>query len=199
MNARAEAGEGSANPFSTRHTRPGALAYLFPPGDSLDGVFGRLFAATGPCEIIGPHGAGKSTLVATLADAIAARGSETLVLRPIESRLPPEATRIEELPRDAVVFFDGYEQLSRWTRGRLRKACERRGARLVVTGHESFGLTPLVNVQPDLATAQRVVRSLVGGRTSAICEADVEKAYTATGGNLRETLFVLYDLVERSR
>jgi hypothetical protein len=199
MNAARTMSAASDNPFSTRHTQPGAIAYLFPPGESLEGVLERLLAAAGPFEIIGPHGAGKSTLVATLAVAIAHRGYGTLIVRPRHVRLPSDARRIEGLPPGSIVFCDGYEQLGRWAQGRLAKSCRLRGARLVVTAHQSCGFTTLFEVRTDLDVAKRVVRAAIGERPLAIGDAATERAFAATGGNVRETLFALYDLVERSR
>jgi hypothetical protein len=199
MNAApAERGE-SGNPFSTRYTRPGAIAYLFPPGETLDGVLARLFAAAGPCEIIGPHGAGKSTLVATLATAIAHRGHPILILRPKTARLPDDARLIDDLPPGSFVFCDGYEQLGRWARRRLAKSCENRRAKLVVTAHESCGFTRLFDVRPGIEIAKRVVHAVIGERRVPISDDDIENAFAATGGNIRETLFALYDVIERTR
>ncbi|MEX0586260.1 MAG: hypothetical protein WD176_06435 [Pirellulales bacterium] len=199
MSARPAGADPRENPFSTRRTRPGALPYLFPPGESLEGVLARLNAAGGRGEIVGPHGCGKSTLVASLAQGLTARGCKVLVLRPVGGRLPPEAKQVRKLPATAVVFIDGYEQLSRWTRARVRKTCQRLGLGLMVTAHAPCGFPLLMHVEPDLAMAKRVVSTLVADREKTVADSQVQQAFESTGGNVREMLFALYDAVERAR
>ncbi len=59
-----------SNPFSTRFVRPGALAYRFPPGESAATLVERLAASGWRGQIVGPHGSGKSTLVAALGETL---------------------------------------------------------------------------------------------------------------------------------
>ena len=54
------------NPFSTRYTRPGAIPFRFPPGTSADGLVEQLRRQQWRGAIVGPHGSGKSSLVAAL-------------------------------------------------------------------------------------------------------------------------------------
>ena len=54
------------NPFSTRHVRPGAIGYRFPAGKSAAVLIARLEKNDWQGQIVGPHGSGKSALVATL-------------------------------------------------------------------------------------------------------------------------------------
>ena len=63
-----------SNPFSTRFVRPGAVPYLFAPGQSADGLVRRLAGFGWRGQIIGPHGSGKSTLLAALAEPLARAG-----------------------------------------------------------------------------------------------------------------------------
>ena len=63
------------NPFSTRHTRPGALAPLDAVGRPVDvaGLCKRLASQGGSGAIVGAHGSGKTTLLDALARGIEAR------------------------------------------------------------------------------------------------------------------------------
>ena len=54
------------NPFATCWTRPGAMAFQFPPGESAERLVAKLAAVGWWGEIVGPHGSGKSTLLETL-------------------------------------------------------------------------------------------------------------------------------------
>ena len=64
----------ASNPFSTRYIRPGAIVYQFAEGDSAAAMIDRLTACGGRAQIIGPHGSGKSTLVATLIESLRQSG-----------------------------------------------------------------------------------------------------------------------------
>ena len=63
----------SSNPFSTRRVRPGAIAYCFPEGVDVETLLARLHENGWRGEIVGPHGSGKSALLATLMPAIEQR------------------------------------------------------------------------------------------------------------------------------
>ena len=71
------------NPFATCWTRPGAIAFHFPPGESAEQLVARLAADNWRGEIVGPHGSGKSTLLETL-EAAPGRG-RTAASRPSRS------------------------------------------------------------------------------------------------------------------
>ena len=62
------------NPFSSERIRPGALTYLTGEGESVDDLIDRLEGTGFRGQIVGPHGTGKSTLLADLAAELARRG-----------------------------------------------------------------------------------------------------------------------------
>ncbi len=190
---------GRPNPFSTRHVRPGALAFLFPPGQSAAALVDQLRAQGWRGEIVGPHGSGKSSLLAALIPAIHEAGRPTLLvtLHDGQRRLPQSVLRAEIAP-GTIVVIDGYEQLSAWSRFRLDGLCRRRNLGLVVTSHASVGLPRLwtTDVTPELA--RRLVTRLLGDESSVISPEEVDSCLARHQGNLRETWFELYD-VYRSR
>jgi hypothetical protein len=187
------------NPFSTRFVRPGAAPYLFPDGLSAETLAGRLADLGWTAQIVGPHGSGKSTLLQTLIARIEAAGRRpTLVtLHEGERRLPQAAWETIAQGAPALLAVDGYEQLGRWTRERLRKSCRRRGTGLLVTTHEPAGLPTLFFVSPSLDTTRAVVRRLLANSGCPITDDDIAHCFEKTGGNVRETLFALYDLAEK--
>src|SRR5262249_23632578 len=82
----------SGNPFATRRVRPGAIPFLFPTGESVGQLLDRLRAAGWWGQVVGPHGSGKSTLVAALLPELCQAGREPLLLvhhRGERERLPP--------------------------------------------------------------------------------------------------------------
>lgn len=192
------------NPFSTRRVKPGAVPYLFANGDSAAGLVERLAANGWRGEIVGPHGSGKSTLVQTLLPELKARGREPLYIQLREGvrRLPLNGPTLAASPENTVVVVDGYEQLGWWARWKLRRLCRRCGLGLLATAHVPTGLPPLYQVTASRDLADRVVGALLADRPDAqpvITSTAIEQAWQAAGGNLRETLFLLYDVYERSR
>jgi hypothetical protein len=202
-----------ANPFATRFTRPGAIEYLFPPGQSAASVVEKLAKQDWQGEIVGPHGSGKSTLVAALVPELVQAGRK-LIRRVIRKDADgqKESSGIEVVPPkyaavmagskkwndQTLLILDGIEQLSWWWRRRVRAECRRRGAGLLVTTHEPLDLPLLFRTQPSEALAQQVVGRLLADKDSPVKPADIAAAFKTSGGNLRETLFALYD-VHQSR
>ena len=187
------------NPFSTRRTRPGAMPFIFPAGQDADTLIARLRDNCWRGEILGPHGAGKSALLATLIPAIerAGRRPTLIELHDGQRRLPHIFS--EAVGPTTLLIVDGCEQLGRWRRWRLTRLCRRRGCGLLVTAHAFVGLPQLYrnSVTPEMAAA--VVRRLMAGGSAAFSAAEVTDCLVRRGGNLRETLFDLYDLFEQRR
>ncbi|MES1213100.1 MAG: hypothetical protein ABUL64_00800, partial [Singulisphaera sp.] len=176
----------AANPFSTKRTRPGAISYVFPADLNAELLVRRLSEQQWRGQIIGGHGTGKSTLLATLAPAILATGRQPLLvtLHDRERSLAAHAKILAAIGAKTVVIIDGYEQLALWNRWRLRWRCWRRGSGLLVTAHTSVGLPLLVETAVDASTAQLVLESLVAG-PSVVDQAEMEQARKRRHGNLR--------------
>src|SRR5437764_10280820 len=102
----------SSNPFATRFIRPGAIPFLFLDGDSAEAIIERLKANHWRGQIVGEHGSGKSTLVATLIPLLEQAGRNIVLIKigPGERRLP-EIGKSSLLPTTDLIV-DGYEQLS---------------------------------------------------------------------------------------
>ena len=204
--------ETSENPFCTRRVRPGAIPFLFPPGEDAEMLVERLQRNGWRGEIIGAHGSGKSALLATLIPAIqrAGRHAALVELHDGQRRLPRDCPnfRVGEngaVPLDAafsaplVLVVDGYEQLSRWRRFLLKRRCRRRGWGLLATAHNSVGLPELCRTAATPAVAEQIVGRLLIGQASPFAPSELAECLARRGGNLRETLFDLYDLYEQRR
>ena len=193
--------ESAANPFSTRCVRPGAIPYRFPAGQSVAELLARLERNGWQGQIVGPHGSGKSALVATLQQALQARGRATLLieLHDAERRLPVSRRRMGELPSGTVVIVDGYEQLGRSSRFLLKRLCRRKGLGLIVTSHRSVAFPDLFRTTTSLALAREIVDQLLRQGPRPLTDADVSERFVQHEGNMREVLFDLYDLYERGQ
>lgn len=203
----------SGNPFSTRHTRPGAIAFQFEPGQEAATIVERLRRQGWRGQIVGPHGSGKSTLLATLRPALEAAGREVRLVQLKQSdpaagmaagRLfagkwfggPLRELAWRQVPTATQVVIDGFEQLATAARWRVVRRCRRRGCGLLVTTHYDLGLPTIYTTQPRLELALALSRRLSADQ-NVIHDADVEAAWRAHHGNLREVLFTLYDLYEQ--
>jgi len=189
------------NPFCTRRVRPGAIPFLFPPGEDAETLVRRLQENGWRGEIVGPHGSGKSALLAALLPSLERAGQQPLLieLRDRQRRLPLDLRRqfLEKPP--TIVVVDGYEQLGFWSRFRLKRLCRRRGWGLLATAPGAVGLPVLFStvVTPELA--RTVVDRLLAGQTPPWTAEELNERLARHGGNLRETLFDLYDFYEQRR
>jgi hypothetical protein len=190
-----------ANPFSTRWTRPGALPYLFPSGVEAQHLIERLRASDWKGQITGPHGSGKSTLLATLLPLLerAGRRVELITLHDGQRRLPQVLAATADFDASRIILVDGYEQLSNWSRLRLRRLCARRDWGLVITAHADVGFPELFRTEVAQDLAKRIVQRLQPAKSALVAPEDVSTALVQNAGNMRETLFTLYDLYELRR
>ena len=187
------------NPFSACCIRPGAIRYLFPEGQCVAGLLERLQAEGWWGQILGAHGTGKSALLATLIPAIEQSGRAALLIELHDGarRLPRGLEQLAGLSPGTVVIIDGYEQLSRWSRWRVKRFCRQRRLGLLVTAHRSVGLPLVSRTESSLALAQRLIGQLSPDCASWVSQQELQERYALHGGNLRELLFDLYDRYER--
>jgi hypothetical protein len=185
-----------SNPFSTRFIRPGAVPFLFGPDESAERLVSRLAGQAWRGQIIGPHGSGKSTLLAALGGPLTAAGRHLwhVSLYNDERRLPRGWSQEVRSQQANTIVVDGYEQLAAWQRCSLRMKCRFRGWGLLITAHSDVGLPTIYQTTSDLATARKVVDSLLTEEAGRLTPEQVATAYSEAGGNVREALFRLYDV-----
>jgi hypothetical protein len=191
--------ESYLNPFCAAKVRPGSVPFFFPPGRDAEQLLQKLERLGGAGQILGRHGAGKSTLLATLEQRLSDRKEDVervLVTQDVR-RLPGDLYGRIRGGRIGWLLIDGFEQLSRIARWRIKRACRRSATRLIVTAHASQGLPTLVEIVPEVSTICEVVRILSPTQAQWAEPDRVAALITAHGGNIREVLFELYDLYER--
>lgn len=189
------------NPFSASRVRPGAMPFLFSDQPPLDRLLEHLQASGYWGQIVGPHGSGKSALLAALKAGLESSGLEVryIELHAGQRRLPTNLRKLASAAKISVIIVDGYEQLSWLARMWLKRFCRRRKLGLLVSTHHPAGLTTLATLRPSLPLAQKIVAQLQQGYPELVLPADVAACFAATYGNLRETLFALYDIYEQRR
>jgi energy-coupling factor transporter ATP-binding protein EcfA2 len=191
-----------SNPFSTRFTRPGRIGPRDDAGQcvDVDRLLERLQDLGGTAAIVGPHGSGKSTLLVHLAEAIERRGGQSPRIRLHSWRDASAAwTAIRQSAAGGTVCIDSWECIGQPTRILLRVAARLSGCGLVVTAHRGAGMPELIRCGTSARLLHAIVRSLpdhTGWHGTLIREADIEAAFVKHGGNLRESLYELYDRFE---
>jgi energy-coupling factor transporter ATP-binding protein EcfA2 len=207
-----------SNPFATRYIKPGALSFLFPPGQSAAALVEKLAQQRWWGAIVGPHGAGKSTLLHALEGELMRAGRQCVRfrLKQNERSLPLSEAGVGSWNSTTQVVVDGYEQVGWWVRWRLKSLCRRRGAGLLVTAHTPVAIAELCRIAPTAEVAQQVVtrlladaheRQSVASPSASTAEeptnahtgplitgGEVAAAFARNQGNLRETLFELHDV-----
>lgn len=196
-----QAADDARNPFSTRHTRPGAIRFQFDEGESETALVARLREFNWWGQIVGPHGSGKTTLLATLRPALEAAGRHVrfVTLRQEDHALPITRGDWRIFSSGTQLVVDGYEQLGRFARRLVEWRCRRSGCGLLVTIHHDAGLPALFTTTPRLEVAMTIVRQLLPPGEDPIDPSDIASAWQRHHGNLREVLFALYDLIEQRR
>jgi len=198
------------NPFSTRFIQPGAIAYQCFEGSSVSDLAERFLQLTSKRgSIVGPHGSGKSTLVASMIPILGARRPETKIhqLRFSTDQLASRSLKrsIAEWTRSSVVILDGYEQLGFWSRQMVEWAARSRSISILATSHQPLrGFETVWETSVDDASSRWVVEQLLqqsgpsNGSNELLESEDWARSRAAHGQNLRESLFDMYDWWQRS-
>jgi hypothetical protein len=186
------------NPFATRFTRPGAVPPLDRDGRPLDiaTLVGRL-QSLGSAAVVGPHGHGKTTLLVALAEALAAAGQAVRLVRARGwADLPATLAAIGGPPAGTWICVAGWESLGpgRWL---LQRAARLLSRRLLVTSHGAAGL-PVLHACETSGDLLAAIVARLPDRGDRIGTADVTAAFARHGGDLRASLFDLYDRYERT-
>lgn len=188
------------NPFATRHTRPGVVPPLDHDGrpQDLRGLLARLEGMPA-AAIVGPHGTGKSTLLAAVIAELttAGRSVRLLHLRRRCDGLTALAVALRAPPGETLAI-DGWERADPLTAAAIRIAARFRGGQLLVTSHFPRGIPTLVRTAASRLLLEAIVARLPdhGG---LIGQADLAAAFARHPGNIRDALGELYDRFERHR
>ncbi len=178
------------NPFAAE--RIDALA-LRPVGWTWGELLDRLERLDHRGAVIGPHGTGKTTLLAKL-------GRHLGPHRAVHVRIPGDgpnavARTLARLPAvdvaDRIVLLDGSERLTPVAWWRLRIAW-RRASGLVITAHGPGRLPTLVEMRTDPALLRDLVAELSPDDVDRIGP-DLDELFRRHRGDIRACLRALYD------
>ena len=194
-----------ANPFATRFFQPGALEYEYFGRTNSRELIERFWKLqNGKGSILGPHGSGKSTLIATLMREIESLKPTVPIHHVRFSSGTASFSALEKSRRhwktDSVAILDGYEQLSWLSKVLVRMTAAKRSIRLLITTHKPVqGFETLWTTFVDEDSSRWVIRELLQKNNKApiapsLLESPEWHASRAQHGqNLRESLFDMYD------
>ena len=168
-------------------------------------------------QIIGPHGSGKSTLMDALRQAFEERDYSIFSwslhdrqrflpadfyaeLEKFLASLPVKSESGEQKKRrNRVIFLDGFEQLSPWSRFFFRSFCRSRNLGFLLSSHSLvFGLPVLLRAAPSFETLLRVIEYLLDDSPFSPTRSEIKDLFLHNRGNFRSILFDLYDRFEDS-
>jgi len=183
------------NPFSSCFVKPGQLAFQFSNADAQRKIVDHFQAPGAQGAVIGPHGTGKSTLLKSLDESWRSLGLDVH-----QRRFTTECTAWSKWPplqSRTMLVVDGFEQLSWLARRKLRKSCERSGARLLVTCHHDCGVPVIYRTSVDWPLARSFCQRSIP-EPLAQHEEEIAAVWKSSVGNMREFFFQMYHLCERN-
>lgn len=178
------------NPFRMRRLE--ALDYRLAGG--LDALLDRFAALDHRAAIVGPHGSGKTSLLAALESRLAARGLRWAGLRLQRGERWLGLAGEQWLRRAApgvVLVLDGSDELHAAERWRVLRR-SRAASGLLLASHRRTALPTLHHCRPDAPLLAELIAELHAGCGCSLPPA--EQLFVRHAGNLREALRELYDL-----
>lgn len=205
---------GRLNPFASKLIRAGELEFRF-PNVSLETGLQRLKQNLEQNhwrgQVVGPHGSGKTTLLRMLDERWSAwdRTPFEIVLRHGQRRLPASFWKDIRRQNFNQIVVDGFEQLDVICKLMLWMRCVmwRRG--LLITTHHTVLFWPIIhrtqtseslvsNLVAELLQNQETLAGELTNEQKAELENRATQLLAQHRGNIRETLFAMYDEVARS-
>ncbi len=190
------------NPFSTRFIQPGAIAYHRFDGGSVAQLAQQFLGLPSKRgSIIGPHGSGKSTLIASLVQEINSQRPDLRIQQlrfsTIESASKSLNNSIRDWSHSSIAILDGYEQLKTWSRIKIAWTARIKSIHVLATAHQTIpSFESLWVTSVSETSSQWVVEQLLkdwGGPSHLLKSEEWALSRAKHGQNLRESLFDMYD------
>ncbi len=144
--------------------------------------------------IVGPHGAGKTTLIEELMCEFQTKGVEFSHLRLRDDGKKTNQRRIQNwvatAPQSAVLILDSAGLLNWWTWRKVHHN-SKKFAGLLITTHRARRLPTLIECTPTLETFTALVQNLE--LPFSIPQSHLAKTFARNNGNIRDCLRFFYD------
>lgn len=177
------------------------MEFVFPHGTQLTRLLATLARSGHQGQIVGAHGTGKSTLLVTLT---AYFRRQKILIREVRTTERRRSKLLEALwacrRKRGIVIVDSFEQLGAVERDAFVWLARALRSGLLVTCHQECQLPVIWRTEVNAPLAKRIVERLT--RQDADCvplaQRHLEMRLARLGGDMRETLFELYDVYRDS-
>lgn len=181
------------NPFSTRNIEAIRFRRY---GNGID----QLLEIAGQVKyrgaIVGPHGAGKTTLMEEMAKRLAEKGFAIKKLFVNDTNKLSRQDRklfTGNVKESEIVLLDGADEFGPVAWRQFKRTVIGTGAGLIITTHKRGMLETIIECSTDAELLAEIVEELLGGRV--FVERDViDAVFESHGGNIRNCLWQLYDM-----
>ena len=197
----------STNPFATRFVEPGKLPFVAYdkvnegiqfelPKQFINSLESNQFRGA----IVGQHGTGKSTLLSHLKVFLLEKNFQVEPCSPTTINNDTNWKKsIKATTQSIVLLIDGFEQINKTQQSSIHEWCKEFSIGLIVTTHEhccvptAFETSATVEILCALASHLLASAKL----ESRIQPKQLEQIFKESNGNIRESLFLLYDWFEQ--
>lgn len=204
-----------SNPFASHRIRPDQVDFIG-PWDEVEQCVARFETCGRMGQIVGPHGAGKTTFTFAMERWLAPSTSRIrriiirenqqiqTSIREITGSLGGNETTQIAKPLVASVnaknvknasgellIVDGIERISRLNRWLLMRSCRLEKFGLIVTTHRPIRGLPILHcIQPDVMNFREMVNRL---SPDTFSQEEIDRVFYDHDGDQREALLSLYD------
>lgn len=201
----------ASNPFSTRNVKPGVIPFLGLEASRILEMARKLIDSHAMVQIVGPHGAGKTTLTFAIEKQLnhlaLAAGQKLFVrrltvgagqsVRSIHGTVPTGDDRNGD--PSLLFVVDGIERMGFLQQLGFLSHCRKNGYRLLATTHRPLKKLPVIHrIDSKADTLVKLVSHLSPDLLgqAGFRKLDLECLFIEQKGDLRECLMQLYDRFE---
>lgn len=191
------------NPFATQFIRPGAIPFIPPASGVVESIVSTFQKHHCVGQILGPHGSGKTSLTYAMESLLephfdhirrlTIRSSRDVQIdhdqRTNGRKRPTEA--LVKSPSRRLLIVDGIEKLTRFHRWCFRRNLGSYDGLLLTTHVTIPGFPTIYRLVPTPQTLHQIVQRLAPDHS--LDTETLNRVFHQHHGNLRESLFTLYD------
>ena len=192
------------NPFASKYTSPQTCLYV--EGQHSRQLLGALVHGLNMMQcvqVVGPHGAGKTTFAVNAAKRLSSRFRQARMItlrrstasRRVSWSIASELLFSDQTDSDLeLVILDGLEQLTFLHRMCLVQAFRDKQTNLIVTCHKPVSfIRHRLDFRPSVSTFRSIANTLLENADFDLSDEETDAVFQLCGGNYRTGLSMLYD------